>query len=216
MHFLSNDNYNMLLEIVRENITTDTVLFTNMFKDFGNREKGSTIELNKQFLRILNDIVKNTPKTRKVSFDKQIDNHKQNFLSYMPKTPITPIFADMTPKEPLRNIDDLIKDTIASRQYESFQPQSSSKSDINVSIPIPSNNKQKILDIEYITNNTSEIYTSSPIVDLGKIEPSSNDIDHDNISNMLHAISTMETKIDTLMMNVSEILQYIKQNKSIV
>jgi hypothetical protein len=111
MLFLSKENRNLLYEIVYENITKDTDLFEKMFNDFGMREQGPVMTLNKKFLSIISDISNKTIEPRKtVSFDQQYNNHKRNFMSYTPKHPEAPIFTDMIPKEPLRNIDEIIKD----------------------------------------------------------------------------------------------------------
>jgi hypothetical protein len=196
----------MLLEIVRENITTDMMLFNSMFNDFGNREKGTTLELNKRFIGILNDIVKNTPKTRKVSFDKQIDTHKQNFLSYLPKPPVTPIFADMVSKEPLRNLDELIKDTIANRQYEPVKSPSDPK--INILPP-------KVLDIEPIPVTESSNYLNQSVMDLGVAEISNTYNSSHEISNIMQTISNIEIKIDILTQNISDLVKLMKQSHNV-
>jgi hypothetical protein len=209
MQFSSSHNYHVLLDIVKQNITTDVVLFDTMFKDFGSREHGPVMELNKKFLRILNDIVKNTPKTRKVSFDQQCDTHKQNFLSYAPKTPPTPRFADTLPDEPLKNIDDLVKDTIAARQYEIVKPTQSINQPIPIQDPVLS---KKILDIQ--PNNSTNV--TNPFLQIAidlsesdEISKSINDYSNhpastlNNLEPVIMMISKLESKIDMILSKLS-------------
>ena len=118
MSFLSTDNRAVLSELVKENLTPDMMLFDNVFKDFGNRERGPLIELNKKFLTIMKDIVQNIQKPRKVSFDQQIETHRQNFLSYAPKPPTIPVFADKPSVDNLRNISEIVQDAMETRKYD--------------------------------------------------------------------------------------------------
>ena len=53
MHFLSPENYKVLSKIVEQHITKDTGLFEQLFVEFGKKEKGSVMELNKKFLSII-------------------------------------------------------------------------------------------------------------------------------------------------------------------
>lgn len=209
MQFSSSHNYHVLLDIVKENITSDVVLFDTMFKDFGSREHGPVMELNKKFLRILNDIVKNTPKTRKVSFDQQCDTHKQNFLSYAPKTPPTPIFADTIPDEPLKNIDDLVKDTIASRQYEIVKTTQHTNQVIPIQDPVLS---KKILDIQPVHSPNVSIPFLQMAIDISEPEelPKSIDVisnhpttNWNNLEPFIMMISKLETKIDMILSKLS-------------
>ena len=130
MNFSTNDNYKLLREIVSENITTDMEVFNKVFKDFGKNTNMETVDLmvyNKQFLTLLQTIIHNKndystaealSQKRKVSFDNKLEEHKQHFLSYTPKPPHIPDFVDKTDNTNLGNIDQLIKQTLLTRNYE--------------------------------------------------------------------------------------------------
>lgn len=127
MNFSSNENYKLLYEIVTENITNDLDIFNKVFNDFSNLNQNNTenydlITYNKQFLTLLQSVIHNKPEVasqkRKVTFDNKLEEHKQHFLSYMPKTPPTPDFLDKTDNTNLDHIDTLIQQTLLKRNYE--------------------------------------------------------------------------------------------------
>jgi hypothetical protein len=212
MQFLSADNYHVLLSLVKEHITTDVSLFDNMFNDFGSREKGPVLDLNKRFIRILNDMIKNNPKTRKVSFDQQCDTHKQNFLSYAVKPPQTPVFADSLSDKPLKNIDDLVKDTIASRQYEiapSGRQYEIAPSGTQPIKPIPIKDpvmSKKILDIQPTASDELDNPFLKLAIDLSEPEECSKYTPSNwNPQQLMQMIYTLETKLDMVLSKLSTI-----------
>lgn len=126
MNFLSNENYKILYEIVTENITNDVDIFNKVFQDFGNINQNNTesydlMTYNKQFLTLLQSVIHNKPEVaaqkRKVTFDNKLEEHKQHFLSYIPKQPPTPDFSDKPDNTDLGNIDALVQQTISKRNY---------------------------------------------------------------------------------------------------
>ena len=171
MSFLSADNHAVLAELVRENITPDIMLFDNVFKDFGNRERGPLIELNKKFLTIMKDLVQNIQKPKKVSFDQQIETHRQNFLSYSPKPPTIPIFADNPSVDNLRNISEIVHDAMETRKYDIAT---------TIAIPkpeLPSLKMLKSIVPKRINIHKEEDIMAPPISDMA-ITISSEDADH--------------------------------------
>lgn len=131
MNFLSNENYKLLHEIVRETMTDDPDIFNKVFMDFGNLNKNNTehydlLTYNKQFLTLLQTIIHNKPdlltQKRKVTFENKLEEHKQHFLSYSLKPPPTPNFVDTVDNSNLDHIDKLVQQTLLKRNYELDAP----------------------------------------------------------------------------------------------
>jgi hypothetical protein len=214
MNFLSASNRQVLSEIVYENITQDTVLFDKMFNDFGSREQGPVMALNKKFLSILSDITAKAVEPRKtVSFDQQYNNHKRNFMSYTPKHPEAPIFADVLPKVPLRNIDELIKETVVSRQYELAPSKSITSSEISQEVANKSKNtKIKQLNIQSMNPDDN---VSSAFID-NVIELNTNTTELFNIPvtshiDQLSSIQAMFEKFEKTLFSIETQISDIKR-----
>ena len=160
MSFLSEENHVMLSEIVKDNITTDMVLFDNLYNDFGSRESGPLMSLNKKFLTIIRDI-SISMKPRKVTFEQQVETQRQNFLSYTPTPPNTPVFSDTISPDPPRKLEDIVKDAMVSRKYDTTP--------VEVKSDVP-----KRLNIQPID---SDVLSTSAIVISTDQEPSDTIID---------------------------------------
>lgn len=58
MEFLNNTNYKLLLDIIKEEVPNINVhLFHSVFVEFGNKEKGELLTLNKKFIHLFMSIV---------------------------------------------------------------------------------------------------------------------------------------------------------------
>jgi len=206
MSFLSADNHAVLAELVRENITPDSMLFDNVFKDFGNRERGPLIELNKKFLTIMNDIVHTSQKPKKVSFDQQIETHRQNFLSYSPKPPTIPIFADNPSVDNLRNISEIVQDAMETRKY-----------DIATTIAIPKPEMPSLKMLKSTVPKRIHIHeetdTAPPILDMA-INISSESTDHTTLKEAItyDMFAKFEERMFSRLDAIEQMLMEIKLN----
>ena len=194
MLFLSKENRQVLSELVYDNITKDSDLFEKMFTDFGAREKGDVMSLNKKFLSIITDIASKTHEPRKtVSFDQQYNNHKRNFMSYTPKHPEAPIFTDMVPKEPLRNIDEIIKETVISRQYD-LAPNVNKYSSPSIQQPKNIETIQiKQIDIQPVLQNELTVSLADSAIEL--VSDISEPIPDQQIQSILKLLYSLDSKL---------------------
>lgn len=208
MNFLSIDNYNLLYGIVKENITDDSVLFDTIFKDFGHREKGTLMTLNKKFLKVMNDLVPKTPIAKKVTFDAKCDLHEQNFLSYIPKPPPTPIFADMPAKDVLKNIDDIMKETLAYRQYETIPTKkstilpTSTNNNTNTTLPI------KTINIHSTDVDAANKYIQTTVISLDSPPSTSTFLDIDPVFE--ESRIDINTRLDAICLDIAEIKEMLR------
>ena len=143
MSFLEQQNFNILLDIIREEIPNVNInTFQHLFNDFGKKEHGDLLTLNKKFINIFFTIV-NDPthslfplmktelkytqmnitsqdfsKSRKVSFDHALEKHRQHFQTLAnPPIPAVPNFQDKLDDEQ-DNLDHLLQQTLLTRQYD--------------------------------------------------------------------------------------------------
>jgi len=142
-HFLSNDNVQMLWEViiddpsVSQNKTTQQV-FTRIIPEFFEREKTkfkSLMEMNKHFITVLIDLLKNAPEPKqpnkeKITFEElhqervsqfeQALSARQEEFSQAMALPLPPVpnFADEQLDKPLTEMEKIIQQTIAERNLE--------------------------------------------------------------------------------------------------
>lgn len=207
MHFLSPENYKVLSKIVEQHITKDTGLFEQLFVEFGKKEKGSVMELNKKFLSIISDISTKTHEPRKVSFDQQYNNHRRNFMSYTPKHPESLVFSDIAPKEPLRNIDELIKETVINRQYD-LSPVGVSTFPIKEIEPVANTSPaKKYLTIQPATSN--EISGSLGDIAIEISSPYTESMNANEIHDMCILLKTLEAKLSGMETDLSILKDHI-------
>ena len=207
MRFLSPENHKVLSEIVEQHITKDNGLFEQLFVEFGNKEKGSVMELNKKFLSIISDISTKTHEPRKVSFEQQYNNHHRNFMSYTPKHPESPVFSDIVPKEPLRNIDELIKETVINRQYE-ISPVGVSKFPIKYSPPVANTETaKKYITIQPTTPNEISVSLGDSAIEISSTYTES--MNANEIHDMCILLKTLEAKLSGMESDLSILKEHI-------
>jgi len=144
MSFLSKDNSDLLYDVIKETINIDYLSFNQRFLEFGqsNGNKMPLIEMNKQFIRSFlspssnsNSNANEKPQTssnmstnilfrpqgsrsKNVSFDEQLELHKQHFQQFSaPPPPTPPVFKDED-KESFSNLDLLMQKALSERNYD--------------------------------------------------------------------------------------------------
>ena len=215
MNFLSIDNYNLLYGIVKEHITDDPVLFDTLFNDFGHREKGTLMTLNKKFLKVMNDLVPKTPTAKKVTFDAQCNSHEQNFLSYIPKPPPTPIFADMPTKDVLKNIDEIMKETLAYRQYETIptKPSTSLPTNTNTitnNTTHPPKTPIKTINIHSTDVDDANKYIQTTVISLDSLPSTSTSTFLDIDPVFEESRININTRLDAICLDIAEIKEMLR------
>lgn len=222
MNFLSNDNYKLLYEIVKENITTDIEIFNKVFNDFGNLNQNNTenydlITYNKQFLTLLQSIIHNKPEVaahkRKVTFDNKLEEHKQHFLSYIPKPPPTPDFVDKPDTTNIDPIDTLIQQTLLKRNYEPIAPVNKKPRKIQIqNQPI----EQDTLTNEAILLDTTE---DDPIANLfSKLQQHNTNTNSSGVQTNPNITTDEDINgyINTIQQNINNILDTFEKIKLLI
>jgi hypothetical protein len=150
MSFLSKENSDLLYEVIRETMNVDYASFNKSFLEFGQINGNSLplMEMNKQFIRsfLVSSGMDNTPqsypqrqsqsqsqqtsmpfrpqgaRSKNVSFDEQLELHKQHFQQFaVPPPPTPPNFKDEDP-EPVINLDILMQKALSDRKYDPMPP----------------------------------------------------------------------------------------------
>ena len=156
MAFLTQSNYNLLYGLVKETHTQiEPDFFQNAFLEFGRKETGPLMDLNKKFIRKLMQKISTQHKlptpsqllpqqqptfpfnmarsSKNVTFDEQLELHQQHFKQFSaPPPPPTPVFSDDL-TQPSSGIDELMKKAIMERKYDTH----------NISPPPPSSLQQQ-------------------------------------------------------------------------
>lgn len=144
MEFLNKSNYNLLLDIIKEEVPNINInMFQSMFLDFGTKEKGDLLSLNKKFIYLVMTIIStnntqsqppsykpdnlNQPidvtyqkhsQLKRVSFEHEVDKHRLHFQQFAaPPIPPTPKFSDDLTDDKI-NIDVLLHNTLKDRNYD--------------------------------------------------------------------------------------------------
>jgi len=151
MAFLTQSNYNLLYNLVTETHTQiQPDFFQNVFLEFGRKENGPLMELNKKFIRKLmnkistqnklpppsqlipqqtqslfsfNQIDTTRPqgmRSKNVTFDEQLELHKQHFQQFSAPTPPPTPVFSDDLTQPSSGIDELMKKTLMERKYDTL------------------------------------------------------------------------------------------------
>lgn len=184
MSFLSKKNADMLFDVIsEESINIDNSSFNKLFLEFGqtNGNRHPLMEMNKQFIRNLlstygrhstkshsqiqmqnNNMSTNMPsrpqgsRSKNVSFDEQLELHRQHFQQFAsPPPPTPPIFEDDTSINPSGNLDILMKKALSERKYDALpQNQTPQARKIQIgNIIEDEKHKDDVIDIDKLTAN---------------------------------------------------------------
>jgi len=145
MYFLSKKNADILFDVIsEESINVDYPSFNQIFIEYGQTTGNNLplMEMNKQFIRYLlanygrkntsqqqqqNNISTSMPsrpqgsRSKNVSFDQQLELHRQHFQQYSaPPPPEPPVFKDETPS-PSGDLDILMKKALTQRRFDRYR-----------------------------------------------------------------------------------------------
>jgi hypothetical protein len=174
MSFLSRKNEYLLYDVITEEyLKIDYQSFSAFFAEFGKKYGNQGIplmELNKQFIRAIVSNNKETSistngtaqqfmpsrpqnaRSKNVSFDEQLEQHRQHFQQFaMPPPPTPPNFKDAEepPPPPSDNIEMLMKRALNERKYDAIPPQPARKLQIG-SVIEDETHKEDLIDIDKI------------------------------------------------------------------
>ena len=185
MAFLTQSNYNLLYGLVKETHTQiEPDFFQNAFLEFGRKETGPLMDLNKKFIRRLMHKISTQPKptpvfpftqpietarSKNVTFDQQLELHQQHFKQFAaPPPPPTPVFKDEL-IQPSSGIDELMKKAIMERKYDTLniQPPSTSLQQQ----PYQNQRPPRRLEIDTVVNDIDII--KNDIIDIDNLENNS-------------------------------------------
>jgi hypothetical protein len=172
MSFLSKKNEYLLYDVITEEyLKIDYQSFSAFFAEFGKNYGNHGIplmELNKQFIRAIvsnnkgistngtsQQFMPSRPqnaRSKNVSFDEQLEQHRQHFQQFaMPPPPTPPNFKDAeeSPPPPSDNIEMLMKRALNERKYDAIPPQTARKLHIG-SVIEDDIHKEDLIDIDKI------------------------------------------------------------------
>jgi hypothetical protein len=171
MSFLSKKNSDMLFDLItEESINLDYASFNKLFLEFGqiNGTRHPLIEMNKQFVRLLITNYGRTQskstgfteqplyqpsrpqgsRSKNVSFDEQLEIHKQHFQQYaVPPTPTPPVFKDEE-SNPSADLDVLMKKALSERKYDVISQQQNTRKLHIGSVIEDEIHKEDLIDID--------------------------------------------------------------------
>ena len=157
---------------------------TMMLKMMKNETKQATIEPTKKYK--IEDIQSERQKT----FESQLNQKKHEFEQYnTPKKPPVPNFADTIENEKIKNIDELISQTISQRNFD-IQPLKY----IQIQEPVPNNFNKEIIELPPVTTATSEISILQKFKTINQYQPP---LINEEV-NLKTKIEVLEEKIDKI------------------
>ena len=162
--------------------------------------KNETVEPAKKYK--IEDIQSERQKT----FESQLNQRKQEFEKYnTPKKPPVPNFADNLDNEKIKNIDELISQTISQRNFD-IQPLKY----IQIQEPVPNNFNKEIIELSPVTPVTP---VTNEISILQKLKTINEPVLNEDF-NLKTKLETLEEKIDKIYNIIQNI--YNKLNTEMV
>jgi len=247
MYFLSKKNADILFDVIsEESINVDYPSFNQIFIEYGQTTGNNLplMEMNKQFIRYLlanygrkntsqqqqqNNISTSMPsrpqgsRSKNVSFDQQLELHRQHFQQYSaPPPPEPPVFKDETPS-PSGDLDILMKKALSERKYDPILPQQNPRKLHIGSVIEDEKHKEDLIDIDKFAKPPSPSPSTSPeLSTLGffsklktvkqeaepikEIEsPMKNDVENKNIS------TTPQSEVQELIKTVLKLSQQLEE-----
>lgn len=225
--FLNKDNIATLWDVITdENIfnylskqsqTEVYKIFSSNIQTFFESEKVITpnlIDLNKKYiLLLLNYITKLGPAPTKIKifdeplpsikepvskFDKELENRQQDFNNYMNITPPElPIFTESNDDKPITDMDKILKEMTAIRNYDIF-PQNKKQSQDTYK----DKDKKSVTwthDLKPIEEDDHNIFSKLKKVVKLEIEKTPEEIIEERISNLEKHIKSLHDKLDKLL-----------------
>lgn len=245
MSFLSKENSDLLYDVIKESINIDYISFNQRFLEFGqiNGNKFPLIEMNKQFIRSFlvtpskQQMSTNMPsrpqgsRSKNVSFDEELELHKQHFQQFAaPPPPTPPVFKDYEDESFLHvnknrtgtgpgnehgnsNLDLLMQKALSERKYDPIPPPSNSVRKIQIGSVIEDESySNDVIDVDKfnhsVENNKTESNLPSVTTFFSKLQQTKNDsiitvnIEQENI---------MSTNYDKIYKLIGDLTQTVKK-----
>jgi hypothetical protein len=211
--------YNMFIQNIK-------YFYKNVTETSGTESKQDNLQLvslNKRFLTMMLKMMKNETKQatteptkkykiediqseRQKTFESQLNQRKQEFEQYnTPKKPPVPNFADNLDNEKIKNIDELISQTISQRNFD-IQPLKY----IQIQEPVPNNFNKEIIELSPVTPVTP---VTNEISILQKLKTINEPVLNEDF-NLKTKLETLEEKIDKIYNIIQNI--YNKLNTEMV